>query len=147
MKKWRAPRCAGGRGTVYGTMPRAVASWLVLISTTSALDNGVGRTPAMGWNSWNTFRCDISERVVLDVARAMAANGLRDAGYVYVNIDDCWMKSRDEKGHIVTNAVKFPRGMKAVADEASRRARVACSQPAACGPIAPRARRRCTRWA
>lgn len=88
-----------------------------MLVATSALDNGVGRSPAMGWNSWNTFRCDINERVVLEVARAMAANGLRDAGYIHVNVDDCWMKSRNGQGHIVPDATKFPRGMKAVADE------------------------------
>jgi len=89
----------------------------LLFGSASALNNGVGRAPAMGWNSWNTFRCDINEAIVLEVARAMASNGLRDAGYVYVNIDDCWMKSRDGRGHVVPEATKFPRGMKAVADE------------------------------
>ncbi len=48
----------------------------------------------------------------------MANNGLRDAGYKYVNIDDCWMKNRGEDGRIVPDKAKFPRGMKAVADEA-----------------------------
>jgi hypothetical protein len=132
-------------------MPRAPAAWLVLLGSTSALNNGVGRTPAMGWNSWNTFRCDIDERVVLEVAAAMPANGPRDAGYVYVNVDDCWIKGRDEQGHIVPDAVNIPRGMKAVADEASRHAPAARRLPAACGPTAfPTAfpaRRRCTGWA
>ena len=51
-----------------------------------ALDNGVGDVPAMGWNSWNQFRCDINEGLIREVARAMVSSGLRDAGYRYVNV-------------------------------------------------------------
>eukprot|EP00967_Tisochrysis_lutea_P017289 scaffold19583_cov28-Tisochrysis_lutea.AAC.3 len=100
----------------------------------------------MGWNSWNTFRCDISERLVLEVAHAMATNGLREAGYVYVNLDDCWMKGRDERGHILADAAKFPRGIKAVADQArtprSPLPRLRCERaaPQACTHASPRAR-------
>ena len=71
----------------------------------------------MGWNSWNTFRCDINERLVREVAAALVNTGLRDAGYVYVNIDDCWMSHRDEiTGRIVPFQDKFPSGMKALGD-------------------------------
>ena len=47
----------------------------------------------MGWNSWNAFRCDINENLIREVARALVDPGLRDAGYKYVNIDDCWMQN------------------------------------------------------
>ncbi|GAX82413.1 hypothetical protein CEUSTIGMA_g9841.t1 [Chlamydomonas eustigma] len=81
-----------------------------------SLSNGVGRTPAMGWNSWNFFRCNINETLIKEVADALVANGLRDAGYKYVNIDDCWMEKRGADGEIQPFKNKFPNGMKAVAD-------------------------------
>ena len=81
-----------------------------------ALDNGVGDVPAMGWNSWNQFRCDINEGLIREVARAMVSSGLRDAGYRYVNVDDCWQGYRAPDGHIVPNREKFPSGMRALGD-------------------------------
>jgi alpha-galactosidase len=81
------------------------------------LDNGVARTPPMGWNSWNKFACDgINEKVVRASADAIAANGMKDAGYEYVVIDDCWQTGRDASGNIVADVVKFPSGIKALAD-------------------------------
>jgi alpha-galactosidase len=95
---------------------------LLLASAAVALDNGVGRLPAMGWSSWNTFRCDLSEALILEVADALVSSGLRDAGYRYVNVDDCWMEhGRDAAGHLVVDAAKFPRGMKALGDELHQR--------------------------
>lgn len=76
--------------------------------------NGLAKTPPMGWNSWNKFRNRVSDEVVRGVADAMASNGMRDAGYVYVNIDDTWEADRDANGNIQTNK-KFP-NMKALAD-------------------------------
>ena len=82
-----------------------------------ALQNGVGLTPAMGWNSWNRFRCEgMNEHLIKEVARAMVSSGLRDAGYRYVNVDDCWQEKRGADGHIVPFASKFPSGMKALGD-------------------------------
>jgi alpha-galactosidase len=82
-----------------------------------ALDNGVARTPPMGWNSWNKFACKgINEKVVRDAADQMASNGMKDAGYQYVIIDDCWQTGRDATGNIVVDAEKFPGGIKALAD-------------------------------
>ncbi len=75
---------------------------------------GVALTPAMGWNSWNHFHCSVSEDVVRAQARAMATNGMKAAGYRYVNVDDCWQGTRDAQGNIHPNA-KFP-SMKALAD-------------------------------
>lgn len=77
-------------------------------------DNGLARTPPMGWNSWNLFARRVDDKTVRTIADAMVTSGMRDAGYVYVNIDDTWEGSRDEKGNIRSNE-KFP-DMKALAD-------------------------------
>jgi len=76
--------------------------------------NGLALTPPMGWNSWNKFAGRIDDKSVREIADAMAASGMRDAGYVYVNIDDTWEAGRDKDGNIQTNE-KFP-DMKALAD-------------------------------
>lgn len=78
---------------------------------------GLALTPPMGWNSWNTFHGNINERVVRETADAMIANGMRDAGYVYIVIDDTWsLKQRDANGNLVADPEKFPGGMKALGD-------------------------------
>ena len=76
--------------------------------------NGMGKTPQMGWNSWNKFTNKVSDKMVREMADAMVTSGMRDAGYIYVNIDDTWEAGRDAKGNILTNN-KFP-DMKALAD-------------------------------
>jgi alpha-galactosidase len=76
--------------------------------------NGLAKTPPMGWNSWNKFAGAVSDQIVRQIADAMASNGMKDAGYVYVNIDDTWEAGRDSEGNIQTNS-KFP-DMKALAD-------------------------------
>ena len=73
-------------------------------------------TPPMGWNSWNKFGCNVNEQLVRAQADAMVASGLRDAGYRYIVIDDCWQKSRDADGNIQPDPERFPSGMKALAD-------------------------------
>src|SRR6266576_2512290 len=77
-------------------------------------DNALARTPPMGWNSWNKFAGRVDDAAVRGMADAMAANGMKDAGYVYVNIDDTWQGEREKNGNITTNK-KFP-DMKALAD-------------------------------
>ena len=76
----------------------------------------IARTPPMGWNSWNKFNCDINEHIVREIADAMASNGMKEAGYEYVVIDDCWQGERDSLGFIQPNPNTFPSGMKALAD-------------------------------
>ncbi|WP_427967892.1 glycoside hydrolase family 27 protein [Altererythrobacter sp.] len=76
----------------------------------------VAKTPPMGWNSWNHYGCNVDEDLIRKTADAMVANGMRDAGYVYVNIDDCWQGERDENGFIQPDPSRFPSGMKALAD-------------------------------
>ena len=77
-------------------------------------DNGLARTPPMGWNSWNKFAGKVDDAVVRGVADAIVDTGMRDAGYVYINIDDTWEGRRDSQGNITANR-KFP-DMKALAD-------------------------------
>jgi alpha-galactosidase len=76
----------------------------------------LARTPPLGWNSWNKFGCDVSERLVRETADAMVSSGMRDAGYRYVDIDDCWQGTRDAHGDIRPDPKRFPSGMKALAD-------------------------------
>src|ERR1043166_9270410 len=80
------------------------------------LDNKLARTPPMGWNSWNHFGCAVSAQLVREVADAMVANGLRDAGYRYVVIDDCWQVARDAQGRLWAASARFPGGIKPLAD-------------------------------
>ncbi len=73
--------------------------------------------PPMGWNSWNTFGPNISDKLIRETADVMASEGFLEAGYNYLIIDDCWSKrERDENGRLVPDPEKFPNGMKAVAD-------------------------------
>ncbi|MEJ2299161.1 MAG: alpha-galactosidase [Woeseiaceae bacterium] len=77
---------------------------------------GLAQTPPMGWNSWNHFGCNIDEQLIRETADAIVASGLRDAGFEYVNLDDCWHGERDADGFIQPDAERFPSGMKALAD-------------------------------
>lgn len=77
----------------------------------------IKNTPPMGWNSWNTFGGKISEQLIFDTADKLVETGLKDLGYEYLVIDDCWsLRERDENGRLVADPQKFPHGMKAVAD-------------------------------
>ncbi len=80
------------------------------------LDNGLARTPPMGWNSWNHFHCDVSAQLIKETADAVVASGMRDAGYRYVVIDDCWQVARDRTGRLVADSARFPGGIKPLAD-------------------------------
>lgn len=77
--------------------------------------DGGTKTPIMGWSSWNCFRNHIDEETILEIANAMATTGLADAGYKYINIDDCWQSSlRDEDGKLQGDLESFPNGMAAL---------------------------------
>jgi alpha-galactosidase len=78
--------------------------------------DGLASTPPMGWNSWNKFGCDVSEKLMKEMADALVATGMKDAGYQYLVIDDCWQVRRDSEGRIVPDPDRFPSGMKALAD-------------------------------
>src|SRR6266568_5188883 len=100
-----------------------------VLSAPAAGYNGLAPTPPMGFNDWNAYGCNINEDVIKQTANAMATNGMRDAGYQYVNIDDCWQDGRSVAGnndlkrlvgrvdgHLVADPVFFPSGMPALAD-------------------------------
>ncbi|MGW7002752.1 NEW3 domain-containing protein [Streptomyces sp. NPDC054933] len=103
---------------IAATLTAAPLAAVPLTSTpAAALDNGLARTPPMGWNDWNAFGCDVSEQLVEQTADKIVSSGLRAAGYRSVNIDDCWMaKARGADGDLVPDPAKFPHGMKGVAD-------------------------------
>jgi alpha-galactosidase len=81
-----------------------------------ALENGLALTPPMGWNSWNRFGCNVTEDLVKSAADALVSSGMKDAGYEFIVIDDCWQVTRDASGNIVADAKTFPSGIKALAD-------------------------------
>ncbi len=94
-------------------------AFLATVLGTQAEDPGfdnLARTPPMGWNSWNKFACNVSENLIKETADAIVATGMKDAGYEYLVIDDCWQVSRDGEGNIVADSKRFPSGMKALAD-------------------------------
>jgi|CZKC01.1.fsa_nt_gi alpha-galactosidase len=111
---------ASGRDPVKGTLehskPEAALppARLPLPDLHDVSDNGLARTPPMGWNSWNKFAGRVDDVTVRAVADAMASSGMKNAGYTYVNIDDTWEGPRDAQGNITSN-LKFP-NMKALAD-------------------------------
>jgi len=77
---------------------------------------GLALTPPMGWNSWNKFACNVDENMIKQMADAMVSTGMKDAGYTYINIDDCWHGERDSLGFIHPDSKRFPSGMKALSD-------------------------------
>jgi alpha-galactosidase len=91
-------------------------AFLSLAEPSTALDNGLALIPPMGWNSWNKFGCNVSEDLIKSMADSMVASGMKEAGYQYIVIDDCWQVSRDENGNIVPDGQRFPSGMKALGD-------------------------------
>jgi alpha-galactosidase len=90
---------------------------LLLLGPASALDNGVARTPAMGYSSWNDCASAVTERRIKNVTRQLIDKGLAAKGFVHVNIDEGWLKARDAtSGALVEDLDKFPSGMKALGD-------------------------------
>jgi alpha-galactosidase len=86
-------------------------------TTAGAAPGSPALTPPLGWNSWNSFGCGITEAQVREAADAMVSSGMRDAGYRYVVVDDCWFDpQRDAAGNLRANPTKFPSGMKALGD-------------------------------
>src|SRR3954451_8844863 len=89
----------------------------VVGSPARAPENGVARMPPMGWNSWNTFGCNINETLIRQMADAIVSSGMRDLGYQYVVVDDCWFNpNRDASGNLQGDPTRFPSGMKALGD-------------------------------
>ncbi|KAH6645439.1 glycoside hydrolase superfamily [Truncatella angustata] len=97
-----------------------LVSAIVGLAEASVNPDGTGRLPAMGWNSWNEYSCNISDQTFVNTADLLVSLGLKDLGYQYVNIDDCWsfQGGRDNATQrIMPDPVKFPNGIKNVADE------------------------------
>lgn len=108
---------AAAVAVLLGGLVTPVAVQLADPPAAVALDNGLARTPQMGWNDWNAFGCNVDAQLVEQTADAMVADGMKAAGYTYVNIDDCWLeKQRDANGNLVPDPAKFPDGISAVAD-------------------------------
>ncbi|NHZ32935.1 glycoside hydrolase family 27 protein [Massilia rubra] len=84
------------------------------------VSNGLARTPPMGWSSWNNFGDSIDEKLIVETIDAMVANGMRDAGYQYVNLDDGWQRYKGKRRDrpLEVDPVRFPRGIKYLADYA-----------------------------
>ena len=83
-----------------------------------SFENGLAKTPPMGWNSWNVFKENINETMLYEMAKAMVDSGLLEAGYNYFNLDDCWeAKERNMKGELVSDPTTFPSGIKALANK------------------------------
>ena len=94
-----------------------VLTFSVAEKTAKPLDNGLARTPPMGWNSWNAFETKIDEQLIKATADAMVSSGMKDAGYNYLIIDAGWKaKTRDATGNLVPDSLRFPSGIKALAD-------------------------------
>jgi alpha-galactosidase len=94
-----------------------MALLLLFASVAFALDNGLGLTPQMGWNSWNHFGCNINENLIKQTADAFVSTGLASHGYIYLNLDDCWeAPQRDSNGNLYGNPSTFPNGMKSLGD-------------------------------
>src|ERR1700733_2853584 len=81
-----------------------------------AVPSQLALTPPMGWNTWNKFACNVSEDLVRGMADAVVKFGMKQAGYQYVIIDDCWQVGRDREGNILPDPQRFPSGMKALGD-------------------------------
>ncbi|KAJ9651397.1 hypothetical protein H2198_009312 [Neophaeococcomyces mojaviensis] len=87
----------------------------LLAAPAAAISNGLARTPQMGWNNWNSLGCDVSQDLLLDTSKVLLDSGLRDVGYEYVVLDDCWQGERGQNGYITYDEQKFPNGMKYIA--------------------------------
>jgi len=96
----------------------AVGSIVLTAPPASALANGLALTPPMGFNNWNSTGCraDFNEAMVKGIADIFVSKGLKAAGYQYVNLDDCWAETSRKNGKLVPSHVRFPHGIKAVAD-------------------------------
>ena len=92
-----------------------VVTFLGQVASAQKFDQ-LAKTPPMGWNSWNKFACNVSEKLIMQMADEMVKSGMKNAGYEYIVIDDCWQVARDENGEIIVDKDRFPNGMKKLAD-------------------------------
>lgn len=102
--------------TLYFTITLLAFSYFNTSAANTDESVTLAKTPPMGWNSWNKFGCNVSDSLIRQMADKMVSSGMKDAGYEYIVIDDCWQVSRDAEGNIVPDEKRFPQGMKALAD-------------------------------
>lgn len=94
-----------------------ILALFLLVAVALSLDNGLGLTPPMGWNSWNRFGCGINETLIKQTADLMVSTGLAAKGYRYINLDDCWQVDRNATTkEIIEDKIKFPSGMAALGE-------------------------------
>jgi alpha-galactosidase len=108
------------RAAAVAALGLSGAAWAAPASQEAPRSNGLAMTPPIGWSSWNNFGEDIDERLIVETIDAMVANGMRDAGYVFVNLDDGWQRYKGSRREhrLEVDPVKFPRGMGYLADYA-----------------------------
>jgi alpha-galactosidase len=104
------------QGLAAGLLVFCAVTFLPARTNAQVLRDSLAATPPMGWNSWNKFACNLNENLIKSVADSIATNGMKEAGYEYVVIDDCWQIKRDENGNIVADPQRFPSGIQALAD-------------------------------
>jgi alpha-galactosidase len=103
--------------TLLKTLAALAGGALLLPNMLPAANDGLARTPPMGWSCYHWFGTAPTEDMIMKAADAVVASGLKDAGYVYINIDDGWMApQRDTEGCLQPDPTRFPHGMKALAD-------------------------------
>jgi alpha-galactosidase len=93
-----------------------IVAAFIFLNTSAQKFEQLAKTPPMGWNSWNKFGCNVSEKLIMQMADAMVTSGMHDAGYEYIVIDDCWQVDRDKDGEIIADKERFPHGIKYLAD-------------------------------
>lgn len=97
-------------------LPVLLTAGLALAGPARAVDDGQARTPPMGWSTWYGVRCDFDAATLRQIADKIGETGLADAGYRFMNVDDCWASARDGNGQLQAFPARFPGGMKPVAD-------------------------------
>ena len=104
---------------MHSSLSTAASLLLLARGTVSSvlMNNGLAATPQMGWDNWNAYGCDVDQALLLNTAKYMVNLGLRDAGYYYVVLDDCWSNGRYDNDSLRPDFKKFPNGMAYVADQ------------------------------
>jgi len=106
----------GGGGAAGSAGPEAGEGGVAGSAGAGGASEILGATPPMGWNSWNTFGCNMDEALIEQIADTLVSSGMQAVGYEYVNLDDCWMDGRDDGGKLRWNTTKFPAGIPALAE-------------------------------
>ena len=101
---------------IYSNIRKLVSLFCIFVSPCISAQQKQIDPPLMGWSSWNTYRIHIDESLIKKQADAMVDQGLKDAGYLFINVDDGFFGHRDQEGHLHTHPERFPNGMKVIAD-------------------------------